>query len=398
MAVYEYTAKDETGSTFAGTYNDVENVAGLREELTKMGYALVKAHRKKKPARKRKKVKQLEVVTFAYKLAGMYSAGLSIIRCLETLEEQTENQAFKYIIADIRQSIETGSSLGKAFGKYRNVFSDFFLGMLEAGETGGKLATSLEMSAAYLEKQVDLKRKVKSAFAYPLVVGITCLVVVSFLLVFVIPVFSKLYEQLHVPLPGPTQVLVGISTIARDWWWAILIVAVAAVIILQRLSKNPHIRARWDAFKLNMPVFAKLNRMLVVSQFTRTFAMLASVGVSLIKALDVASVVAHNHKVTEITKELQEAIETGNPVAKSLKEHDIFPPIIIQLAASGEEVGRLPEMLNKGVDFLDKDIDRIINALVVKLEPAATVIMGAIVGFILISAYLPMFDYMRHLK
>jgi type IV pilus assembly protein PilC len=147
-----------------------------------------------------------------------------------------------------------------------------------------------------------------------------------------------------------------------------------------------------------MPVFAKLNRMLVVSHFTRTFAMLASVGVSLIKALDVASVVAHNHKVTEITKELQEAIETGNPVAKSLKEHDIFPPIIIQLAASGEEVGRLPEMLNKGVDFLDKDIDRIINALVVKLEPAATVIMGAIVGFILISAYLPMFDYMRHLK
>jgi type IV pilus assembly protein PilC len=398
MAVYEYTAKDETGNTFSGTYNDVENVAGLREELTKMGYALVKAHRKKKPARKRKKVKQLEVVTFAYKLAGMYSAGLSIIRCLETLEEQTENQAFKYIIADIRQSIETGSSLGKAFGRYRNVFSDFFLGMLEAGETGGKLATSLEMSAAYLEKQVDLKRKVKSAFAYPLVVGVTCLVVVSFLLVFVIPVFSKLYEQLHVPLPGPTQVLVGISTIARDWWWAILIVAVAAVIILQRLSKNPHIRARWDAFKLNMPVFAKLNRMLVVSQFTRTFAMLASVGVSLIKALDVASVVAHNHKVTEITKELQEAIETGNPVAKSLKEHDIFPPIIIQLAASGEEVGRLPEMLNKGVDFLDKDIDRIISALVVKLEPAATVIMGAIVGFILIGAYLPMFDYMRHLK
>jgi type IV pilus assembly protein PilC len=398
MAVYEYTAKDETGNTFSGTYNDVENVAVLREELTKMGYALVKAHRKKKPARKRKKVKQLEVVTFAYKLAGMYSAGLSIIRCLETLEEQTENQAFKYIIADIRQSIETGSSLGKAFGKYRNVFSDFFLGMLEAGETGGKLATSLEMSAAYLEKQVDLKRKVKSAFAYPLVVGITCLVVVSFLLVFVIPVFSKLYEQLHVPLPGPTQVLVGISTIARDWWWAILIVAVAAVIILQRLSKNPHIRARWDAFKLNMPVFAKLNRMLVVSQFTRTFAMLASVGVSLIKALDVASVVAHNHKVTEITKELQEAIETGNPVAKSLKEHDIFPPIITQLATSGEEVGMLPEMLNKGVDFLDKDIDRIISALVVKLEPAATVIMGAIVGFILIGVYLPMFDYMRHLK
>jgi type IV pilus assembly protein PilC len=397
MAVYEYTAKDETGKKFSGTYDDIDNIAMLREELAKMGYVLVKTHRKK-PARKRKRIKQLEVVTFTYKFAGMYSAGLSIIKCLETLEEQTENQAFKYIIADIRQSIETGSCLEKAFGKYRNVFSDFFLGMLEAGETSGKLAAALEMSAAYLEKQVDLKRKVKSAFAYPLVVGSTCLVVVSFLLVFVIPVFSRLYKQLHAPLPGPTRVLIDLSSLIRDDWWAILIVAVAAVIILRRLSKNPHIRARWDAFKLNMPLFGKLNRMLVVSHFIRTFAMLASVGVPLIQALNVASLVAHNHKMTEITKELQEAVERGNPVAKSLKEHDIFPPIITQLAASGEEVGMLPEVLNKGVDFLDKDIDRIISALVVKLEPAVTVIMGVIVGFILIGVYLPMFDYMRHLK
>lgn len=397
MAVYEYTAKDDTGSKFSATYDGVENVAVLREELTKMGYVLVRAHRKK-PAGKRKKVKQMEVTAFAYEFAGMYSAGLSIINCLETLEEQIGNQAFKHIIADIRQSVETGSSLAKAFGKYRNVFSDFFLGMLEAGETGGKLATALEMSAAYLEKQLILKRKVKSAFAYPVVVSIMCFVVISFLLIFVIPVFLKLYKQMHVPLPGPTQALIGLSIIVRDWWWVILIVAAAAAIVLRRLSESLHIRARWDAFKLNMPVFAKLNRMLVVSHFTQTFAMLLSVGVPVIQALEVASLVAHNHKVTEIAKELQKAVETGNPVAKSLKEHDIFPPIIVQLAASGEEVGMLPEMLNKGVDFLDRDIETAINALLVKLEPALIVIMGAIVGLILISAYLPMFDYMSHLK
>lgn len=397
MAVYEYTAKDETGNTFSSTYNDVKNVAMLREELTKMGYALVRAHRKK-PAGKRKRIKQLEVTAFAYEFAGMYSAGLSIIRCLETLEEQIGNQAFKRIIADIRQSVETGSSLGKAFGKYRNVFSDFFLGMLEAGETGGKLVTALQISAAYLEKQVALKRKVKSAFAYPVVVSVMCFVVIGFLLVFVMPVFLKLYKQMHVPLPGPTQALIGISTIIRDWWWAILIMAAAAAIVLRRLSRNLHIRARWDVFKLNMPVFGKLNRMLVVSHFTQTFAMLTSVGVPLTQALEVASMVAHNHKVTEIAKELQKAVETGNPVAKSLKEHDIFPPIIIQLAASGEEVGKLPEMLNKGVDFLDRDIDMAINALLVKLEPTLLVIMGAIVGLILMSTYLPMFDYMSHLK
>jgi type IV pilus assembly protein PilC len=384
MAVYEYTAKDETGSRFSATYNDVENV-------------LVKAHRKK-PERKRKRVKQEEVTAFAYEFAGMYSAGLSILRCLETLEEQIKNQDFKHIIADIRQSVETGSSLATAFGKYGNVFSDFFLGMIEAGETGGKLATTLEMSAACLEKQLILKRKVKSAFAYPLVVSTMCFVVIGFLLVFVIPVFSKLYKQMHVPLPGPTQALINLSTIVRDWWWAILIVVAAAAIVLRKLSGNLRIRARWDTFKLNMPVFAKLNRMLVVSHFTQTLAMLIAVGVPLVQALEVASLVAHNHKMAEIAKELQKAVETGNPVAKSLKEYDIFPPIITQLAASGEEVGMLPEMLNKGVDFLDRDIDRTINALLVKLEPALIIIMGAIVGLILISAYLPMFDYMSHLK
>jgi type IV pilus assembly protein PilC len=398
MAVYEYTAKDETGNTFSGTYNDVENVAVLREELTKMGYALLKARRGKKPAGKRKKVKQVEVTVFAYEFAGMYSAGLSIISCLETLEEQIKNQAFKNIIADIRQNVETGSSLAKAFGKYGNVFSDFFLGMLEAGETGGKLATALQMSAEYLEKQVALKRKVQSAFAYPIVLSIMCFVVIGFLLDFVMPVFLKLYKQMHVPLPGPTQALINLSVIVRDWWWVILIVAVAAGIILKKLSKRLHIRAKWDVFKLNMPVFGKLNRMLVVSHFTQTFAMLLSVGVPLVQALEVAGMVAHNHKMTKVAKELQKAVGTGNPVTKSLKKHDIFPPIITQLAASGEEAGTLPEMLNKGITFLDRDIEVAISALLVKLEPTLLVIMGAIVGFILMSAYLPMFDYMSHLK
>ena len=398
MALYEYTATDEAGNEFSGTYNDVNNVATLRQELAKTGYALVKARRGKAPANKRKKIKRSEVVAFAYKFAGMYSAGLSISRCLETLEEQTEDQAFAQMITDIRESVESGSSLENAFGKYRNIFSDFFLGMLEAGESSGKLAEALEMSAAYLEQQADLRRKVKSAFAYPAVVGITCFVVVGCLLIFVIPMFSKLYRQLHVSLPGPTHVLVHLSYFLRHQWWGILIIAAGAVIGLRWLSKNPQIKAKWDVFKLNMPVFTKLNRMVVVSHFTRTFAMLASVGVSLTKALDVASTVANNHKLTEIAKELQEAIEAGNPVSKSLKNYDIFPPMITQMAFSGEEVGELPQMLNKGADFLDKDIERTVNALIVKLEPALTVIMGVIVGFILMGVYLPMYDYMQHLQ
>jgi type IV pilus assembly protein PilC len=398
MAVFQYVAKDGTGRKFSGIYTDIENVSGLREELGKVGCILVKAQRKKSSAVKRRKVKRSEVSTFAYKFAEMYSAGLSILNCLEALEDQTENPTFKSVIADIRQSIQTGSSLKNACEKYKNIFSPFFLGMIEAGETGGKLAKTLDMSAAYLEKQSDIRRKVISAFAYPVIVTIMCFVVVAFLLIFVIPVFMKLYRQARVPLPGPTRLLVGLSSLVTGQWWAILIMVAAGALVIRHLRQNPQVQAWWDAFKLDMPVFAKLNRMLVVSKFTRTFAMLASVGVSLIKALEVAGVVANNHKLTEITGELQQEIKAGNPVAKSLKRYAIFPPIIIQLAASGEQVGQLPEMLNKSADLLDKDIERAVNSLLLKLEPALTIITGAVVGLILMGAYLPMFDYMGHLE
>ena len=398
MATYDYTARDLNGNRIVGAYDDIGSVALLRQELEKMGYALVKARRRKNQTQRSGKVKQAEVVPFIYKFAEMYSAGLSITRSLEVLQEQSENPAFGSLIADVRHDIENGLSLEKAFGKHSSVFSDFFCGMLEAGESGGKLSEALDMSARYLEKQMDIRRKVKAALTYPIVVGGVCFIVVGGLLVFVVPIFSKLYKQLRVPLPGPTQALVILSSLLRGYWWAIPIVLAAITAVLWRLLKNPAVRAWWDNFKLNMPVLGKVNRMTVASNFTRTFGMLTCVGVSPIRALDVAAVVAHNKKLTEITKELQEVVRRGSSIGAALKKHDIFPPMIVQLALSGEEVGHVPEMLNKGADFLDKDIDRVLNALIVRLEPALTVFMGVIVGFILMAVYLPMFDYMQHLK
>ena len=199
-------------------------------------------------------------------------------------------------------------------------------------------------------------------------------------------------------LPGPTQVLVDVSFLLRHWWWAVIPAAAALVFGLRQLVKNRHVKAGWDVFKLNMPLFGRLNRAVVVAHFIRTFAMLVSTGVPLVKALQVAGEVVHNSKISQIVSRLQESIESGNSVAASLKSYDIFPPMIVQLAASGEEAGMLSEMLNKGVDFLEKDINRTVNALITKLEPAMTIIMGIIVGFSLIAVYLPMFDYMGHLK
>jgi type IV pilus assembly protein PilC len=398
MAVFEYTARNEHGEIFSGVCENLNSIAVLRNDLARMGDTLIKAKRKKTFRLERKKIPQNEIVTFAFKLAGMCSAGLSITASLETLCDQTENQSFKLILTDIRKNIAAGSTLKDAFGKYRNIFSDFFLGMLEAGETGGKLSQTLEASADYLERRSDFRRKVKSAFAYPVIVGIMCFMVVAALVVFVVPVFSKIYKKMHVALPGPTQALLLISDIVRHWWWLVLIVLAAIVLAIKFLKKVPSVKAKIDALKLNMPGIAKFNRMVVASQFIRTFSMLTSAGVSLVRALEVANIVVSNAKVSEITSQLQKSISKGNTVADSLKQFDIFPSVIPQLAASGEEAGKLSEMLNKGADFLDKDIDRMIKSMLVKIEPIITAVMGVIIGFILISVYLPMFDYMTHLK
>jgi type IV pilus assembly protein PilC len=398
MAVFEYLAKDSTGSEFSGVYTDVESARDLEHELSKMGYSLVKAQRQRQTGHKRHgKVKQSDIVAFAFEFAGMYGAGLSIIRCLETFEEQVEG-SFKSIITDIREHVETGSSLKEAFERHSDTFSEFFVGMVEAGEKGGRLSETLQMAATYLEKQADLRNKVKSAFAYPIVVGVMCCFIVTALVIFVIPVFQKLYNQLHIDLPGPTLLLIIVSEIVRHYWmYAVPLIAVSFFMI-RRVCRNPFVKARLDTFKLRMPVFGRLNRMVVVSRFIRTFAMMAQAGVTVVEAIQLAKRVADNHEMEKIADNLEEEIMVGNNLSGPMSKHSLFPPMIIQLTAAGEEAGILPEMLGKGVDFLDNHIERMIESLLTKIEPVLSVFMGAIVGTILLGVYLPMFDYMGHVK
>jgi type IV pilus assembly protein PilC len=285
-------------------------------------------------------------------------------------------------------------SLKKAFEKHKKLFSDFFIGMLDAAETGGKLGESLQMSAEYLEKQSDLKTKIKSVFAYPVIVGVMTVIAVTGLLIFVVPVFEKIYRQARITLPFPTRALIVLSDTVCEAWWALIPLSGAIIYGFRYLLKDPKVRMKWDVFKLNMPLLGDLNRKVVVSRYVRTFGMLIASGVPLVKALDVASVVANNQRLAEITGELQKAVREGRPMAQSMRQYDIFPPMIVELAASGEEAGRLSDMLGRGVDFVDKQIDRTIKSLLVKLEPALTVMLGAIVGFVLLGIYLPLFDYM----
>ena len=398
MATYEYTARDASGKEFCGTYQDIGSVAALRAELEKIGYVLVGARQARKASRRQMRIKSKDVVAFAYKFAGMYSAGLSVIECLKTLETQTENQSFCRLLVDVRERIEVGTSLAKAFEPHQEVFSEFFVGMLEAGEAGGKLAESLEMSAMYLEKRAQLQNKIKSALVYPIAVGVICLLVLLCLLFFVVPVFSKLYDHMHVPLPWPTLILVTISTALQQWAWLILPLLAGAIWMLKRALSNVRVHRWWDRFKLGLPLIGKLNRLILVVRFVRPFAMLASVGVSVIDALRIAGRIAPNGQMTRISEDLQRAAKAGNPIGRALEAHSLFPPVIIQMAASGEQVGRLSEMLSKGVEILDRDIEAMISALVVKIEPALTLFTGLLVGLVLMGVYLPMFDYMTYLK
>ncbi len=399
MAIYEYTARDETGAVFSGVYEDIGSVSVLKNELAKIDCRLVRAKKRGTAFTfGSSKISQTDIVAFTYKFAGMCGAGLSIIQCLDTLESQSEKGALKLIISDVKQNIENGLSLTDSFGKYRKVFSDFFLGMIEAGEAGGKLAESLDISAKYLEKKVDLSNRLKSAFTYPVIVIIMCFLIITALVLFVVPVFIKIYKGLGVPLPFATQTLVFFSVVMTRWWPLLLGLAIAVPIICIYLRKNKYVKNKWDRFKYSMPVFGRLNRMIASSNFIRSFAMLISTGVPIIKALQVSGLVINNEKMTEISLDLQKSVQTGSGMAESLKKHGIFPPIISQLASSGEQAGVLGQMLNKGVDFMEKDIERMLDAMLVKLEPILTLGMGALIGLILMAVYMPMFDYMSHLK
>lgn len=398
MATYQYTARDDAGNEFRSVYTGIESVEALRGELVKLGYRLVHARRQRAATAPHHRIRQRDVAAFAYKFAGMYAAGLPIASCLETLEQQTDSRAFRAVLADVRRRVEAGAGLRVAFEPHRKIFSDFFLGMLEAGESSGRLAQALEASAHYLEKQVDLRQKTRAAFVYPLVVGVVCSLVVTGLLLFVVPVFTQIYKKMHVQLPGPTRLLVLLSVALRYWWWLLAPALVGLGLGLRRLFETPGVRACWERLRLRLPLLGPLYRDILVAQFIRTFGMLVSVGVPIMEAIETAGRVAGNREMARIAAALQQAVRTGRPIAESLRAHSLFPPMVVQLVASGEGAGILPEMLAKAADLVDKETDRLTASLLVKLEPALTVLMGLIIGLILMGVYLPMFDYMAHLK
>jgi len=339
-----------------------------------------------------KKVALGDLVVFIRQFSTLISAGISIIKCLSALEKQTENVVLKKAVAGIRIDIENGASLSEAMEKYPALFSEFFIALIKAAEAAGILDKVLLRLADHLEKQDNLRRTVRNAFSYPVVVGVLSILVVGFLVIVIVPVFSDIYRRLGVTLPLPTLILVAISDFVKGFWWVILIAAAAGIVGLKQAVKNTIVRKMWDNVKLKMPVFGRLIRLSSTARFIRTFGDMISSGIIIQESLKVADKVADNKAVSEIVEEMSNNVQSGKLISVALKDQNIFPPSTVQMIASGEESGALDYMLEKSADALERDVDDIVKRLVVKIEPIMTFFMAILVGFIAIALYLPIFD------
>lgn len=345
----------------------------------------------------RNRVRQRDVVIFTRQFATMVNSGLSLIKALSVLVEQTDSKALAAVLAEVKVDVEQGTSLSGALERHPKVFSPIYVSMVRAGEVGGVLDETLNRLADMQEANLNLRSKVKSAMAYPAVVGFLIVSVTLGMIMFVVPIFERMYEDMApdpenpVPLPVPTRLLVAFSDALTSWWFVIVAMIVAGVIGFRRWKKTEAGRYAWDAIKLRIPIFGKLFHKTSLSRFSRTFAVLSRTGVPVLQTLDITADTANNAKIERAIADVKASVREGESLAHPLARHDVFPPMVVQMMAVGEETGALDSMLSKVADFYEREVDDMVNSMTSLIEPLLIVFMGVSVGAILISLYLPIF-------
>ena len=338
------------------------------------------------------RVKQEELIIFTEQFATLISSGLSIVDSLDGLAEQTENKALKKVILNIRADIERGISLSNAFKKYNRIFPEIYVNLLAVGEATGNLDKVLRSIAGYLERDLSVRRKISSAFAYPRFVIIVVIAVVIFLVSFILPQFVSIYAQAGEGLPTPTKILLSISNFIRHNY-LILIILVLLVYAGYRIFYSTKAGKLFiDRYKLNIPIFGKINKMGVLSRFLHSFALVIGSGINVVEAIEVSSKVSGNAYLVKELEEVKSAIIGGESLSAAVREIKFFPNIMSQMVSVGERSGSLDSMLEKLADLWDKDIDYMINTLSAKIEPTLIIILAFIVGFVALAMYLPMFS------
>ncbi len=340
----------------------------------------------------KQRVKEKDVVVFARQFATMINAGLPIIQCLELLSEEEKNKTFSTIIRSVKEDIEGGSSLSDALKKYPNVFDELFINLVAAGEAGGILDVILNRLSTYMEKSMNLKRKIKGAMTYPISVLVIAIAVVILLLYKVVPVFDDLFSSMGSALPGPTQFLVNISRFVQSNILYILGTIVLAVFLFKRYYKTEGGRLRVDRTTLKLPVFGMLLRKAAVAKFSRTLSTMMSSGVPILDGLEIVSKTAGNKIIENTLMETRKSISEGRTIAEPMSESGVFPSMVVSMISVGENTGALDAMLEKIADFYDSEVDTAVDAMTALLEPIMLVFLGGVVGGMIIALYLPIFS------
>ena len=337
-------------------------------------------------------IKTRELVIFTRQFATMIDAGLPLVQCLDILAEQNPNKRFKEIIRAVRQDVEQGSTFAEALRKHPKPFDPLYVNLVQAGEIGGILDTILNRLAVYLEKADSLARKVKGAMVYPSTVLVVAIGVVILMLVKVIPTFAKMFTDFGGELPAPTQMVINMSNFMQQWVWLIVGVMVALVVAFLRARKqSPRFRRSTDALFLKLWVIGPLLQKVAVARFTRTLGTMIASGVPILDGLEIVARTAGNMVIEEALMDVRSAISEGKTIAEPLQESGVFPGMVVQMIAVGEETGAMESMLSKIADFYDEEVDAAVEALTALLEPAMMVFLGGTVGGLLIAMYLPIF-------
>jgi len=398
MATFNYSVRDKSGKVVKGSLEG-ESRDAVSAKLRQMGYIILELDQQSVLAALSQlkigggKVKPKDITIFSRQFATMINAGLSLTKCLSILAAQTESDALRTIIQAISRDVESGQSLSESLGRHPKTFPPIFVNMVRAGETGGVLDEVLVRLADHFESEQALKGKIKSAMTYPIAMAGLVLVILAAMMIFVVPTFERMFASMGGELPFMTQVLVNISNFVSGIGGIILVVALFAVNFAFKFwVSTTSGRFIWDAFKLKAPVVGQLNRKVALARFTRTFGTLVSAGVPILSALDIVADTAGNEVVAREVKKARSAIKEGETIAKPLSDSKVFPSMLVQMIAVGEETGALDAMLNKIADFYDEEVSAQVDGLTSLIEPLMMASLGGVVGAMVIALYMPMFQ------
>ncbi|HEY8166394.1 MAG TPA: type II secretion system F family protein [Gemmatimonadaceae bacterium] len=392
MAAFTYTAR-----SFAGDLRSATIEAPSRDDviaqLRRQRLTVVKIDEAgKKKGGRRGAIKMRDIVIFTRQFSTMINAGLPLVQALTILAEQSQNKTLQDITRKVVFDVESGNTVADALGKHPQAFSNLYVNMVAAGEAGGILDTILMRLATFMEKNDALIRKVKGAMIYPSVIMAVAGIAVTVLLIFVIPVFENLFSSAGLALPLPTRVVMALSRFLKSYWYLVISFGIASVFLYKRYVSKPDGRLKVDRFLLKVPVLGDVLRKSAVSRFTRTLGTLVSSGVSILDGLEITAKTAGNRVVQDAIMESRSSIAGGDTIAAPLKKSGVFPPMVISMISVGEQTGGLDEMLSKIADFYDEEVDAAVSNLLSLLEPVMIVFLGVVVGGMVVSMYLPIFD------